>query len=160
MREKLTAMSAVVGVIRSASCHPEHVPAAFTAGKSKLRRRAGAVHVSTCARAHLKETDMSQIRVNYEEMAASAQAFLQMSQTADELVKQVKAEADKLSAGWEGVADAEFLAQIDSCMVRLQHTPLMMNEISVAVKTASDLIQKAEEEAKAQIAAIIVDDAN
>jgi hypothetical protein len=28
------------------------------------------------------------------------------------------------------------------------------------VKTASDLIQKAEEEAKAQIAAIIVDDAN
>lgn len=103
---------------------------------------------------------MSQIRVNYEEMAASAQTFLQMSQTADELVKQVKAEADKLSAGWEGVADAEFLAQIDSCMARLQHTPLMMNEISIAVKTASDLIQKAEEEAKAQIAALIVDDAN
>ena len=103
---------------------------------------------------------MSQIRVNYEEMAASAQTFLQMSQTADELVKQVKAEADKLSAGWEGVADAEFLAQIDCCMARLQHTPLMMTEISIAVKTASDLIQKAEEEAKAQIAALIVDDAN
>ena len=103
---------------------------------------------------------MSQIRVNYEEMAASAQAFLQMSQTADELVKQVKAEADKLSAGWEGVADAEFLAQIDSCMARLQHTPLMMNEISIAVKTASDLIQKAEEEARTQIAAVIVDDGN
>ena len=75
-------------------------------------------------------------------------------------VKQVKAEADKLSAGWEGVADAEFLAQIDSCMARLQHTPLMMNEISIAVKTASDLIQKAEEEARAQIAATIVDDGN
>jgi WXG100 family type VII secretion target len=103
---------------------------------------------------------MSQIRVNYEEMAASAQAFMQMSQTAEELIKQVKAEADKLSAGWEGIADAEFLAQIDSCMARLQHTPLMMSEISTAVKTASDLIQKAEEEARTQIAAVIVDDGN
>lgn len=64
---------------------------------------------------------MSQIRMDYEEMAASSQTFLQMSQQADEMVKRVKTEADKLSAGWEGVADVEFLGQIDSCMTRLQH---------------------------------------
>ena len=103
---------------------------------------------------------MSQIRMNYEEMAASSQTFMQMSQQADELVKRVKTESDKLSAGWEGVADVEFLTQIDSCMARLQHTPLMMSEVSTAIKVASDLIQKAEEEAKAQIASSIVDDTN
>ena len=53
---------------------------------------------------------MSQIKMNYEEMAASSNTFMQMSQQADELVKRVKGEADKLSAGWEGVADTEFLA--------------------------------------------------
>lgn len=103
---------------------------------------------------------MSQIRMNYEEMSVSSQTFLQMSQQADELVKRVKNEADKLSAGWEGVADVEFLGQIDSCMTRLQHTPLMMSEISKAIKAASDLVQRAEEEAKAQIAGTIVDDTN
>ncbi len=103
---------------------------------------------------------MSQIKMNYEEMAASSNTFMQMSQQADELVKRVKGETDKLSAGWEGVADTEFLAQIDSCMARLQHTPLMMSEISTAIKSASDLVQRAEEEARAQISNAIVDDTN
>jgi WXG100 family type VII secretion target len=103
---------------------------------------------------------MPQIRMNYDDMAASSKSFAEMSSRAAELVQNVRAEADRLSAGWEGVADVEFLSQIDSCMQRLAHTPLMMSEISTAIKTASDLIQQAEQQAQAAIQSTIVDDTN
>lgn len=103
---------------------------------------------------------MNQIRMNYAEMAASAQAFAQMAQEADTLVSRVRQEADKLTQGWEGVADQAFMEQIESCMARLRHTPLMMSETSEAIRVASEIVQRAEEEARAKIGATILDDSN
>jgi WXG100 family type VII secretion target len=104
---------------------------------------------------------MAQIlQINYEEMAAASQNLNAMSQEAEALLGRFDKEIQQLTGFFEGVADQELLAQKESCRQRLNHTPLMLAQMSTAIRTASEKIREGEEQAKAAISSIVVDDTN
>jgi uncharacterized protein YukE len=93
-------------------------------------------------------------------MLEQAKGFKAMAEQAQALVQQCNQRAQALTQSWEGVAETEFMQQITACEARLKHTPLMFSEISTALGDSARIVQESEQQAKARIAATIVDDTN
>lgn len=84
--------------------------------------------------------------------------FKAQFERAETLVADFKNTSDKASAPWEGMADSTFLSEIDTCMARLRHTPLLITQVADALKYAHDEFAKAEEAIKANTTNTIQDD--
>lgn len=94
---------------------------------------------------------MSQIRIPYDEVHNVANEFSNQATTIQSAIESLNKRAEQLVQNWEGVAEQAFMQELESCRIKLAHTPEMLNQISQALhRTATD-IQAAEQQASSQI---------
>jgi len=102
---------------------------------------------------------VSGIHVHYEELNAAAAKFAAEAQELQACLAALLQRSEQLSAAWEGVAEVEFAAQLQSCTARMRRTPEALAKLSSDVKKAAELLEAGERAAQAAIASIVSADA-
>ena len=101
---------------------------------------------------------MTHIRANYDELRAAAQLVAAESEAARRCIRALATRATQLMAGWDGVAEQEFMRQLQSCASRMARTPAMLDELAGDMREAARVLEQGERDASALIAATVTAD--
>jgi WXG100 family type VII secretion target len=101
---------------------------------------------------------VSRIHVNYEELRAAATKLAAEAQEFEVCMTSMQQRAEQLSAAWEGVAEDEFVRQLQSCAARMTRTPAALGRLSGDVAKAADVLEAGERAAQEAIRSIVAAD--
>lgn len=102
---------------------------------------------------------MTLIRANYDELRAAAQQVADESEAARRCIRTLATRAVQLLAGWDGVAEQEFMRQLQSCTSRMARTPALLDELARDLRECARVLEQGERETSALIAATVTADA-
>lgn len=101
---------------------------------------------------------MSAVRVPYDVLRATAQAFDAQGGVIKRCLARANARNQQLLEGWDGVAEQEFMAQLASCRARMSRALAQLDELSTDVRETARIIEEHETLARAEIAHTIMAD--
>ncbi len=101
----------------------------------------------------INEGDMSYLLgINYDEMRAVAGEFDVRAEEAEQLVTRAGETSCHVLEEWLGMAADEYAAQSQSCTARMARVPEMLRHVAGALRITADLVQRAEEHARWELA--------
>lgn len=101
---------------------------------------------------------MNRIHAHYEELRAASTKLAAEAQEFESCLTALQQRTEQLSAAWEGVAEDEFVHQLQSCTARMTRTPEALGKLSRDVAKAADVLEAGERAAQAAIRSIIAAD--
>ena len=101
---------------------------------------------------------MSALRVPYDTLRATANAFDAQGEAIAQCLARANARAQELLDGWDGVAEQEFMNQLLSCRARMARAQGLLSELARDVRETTRIVEAHEVLARAEIAQTIVAD--
>jgi WXG100 family type VII secretion target len=102
---------------------------------------------------------MGMLRADYEALNQAARQIAQCAERIAECIRVLNAKTAELMAGWEGVAEQEFMQQLASCNARLAKSPALLTELASDVQQSAAVLIEGERQASQHIlAAVTADD--
>jgi WXG100 family type VII secretion target len=95
------------------------------------------------------------IRADYERLHQSAAKTAECSQRLQSCIVTLNARSAELMAGWDGVAEQEFMRQLDSCRARMAKTPALLDELASDLRATATTLLDGEHQASAAILNIV-----
>jgi WXG100 family type VII secretion target len=100
----------------------------------------------------------NRVQINYDEMNNAATQYQKMSDETAALAQKSMSTYTSITGYWEGVADDEMKAQMDTCNKRLNTVQQMFVEVSKAITQTVKTFQEADAQAKTTINSTIQSD--
>ncbi len=96
-----------------------------------------------------------QIRANYELLNQSASKTAACSRRLRGCIDVLNARAAELLAGWDGVAEQEFMRQLESCRARMAKAPALLDELAEDLRATASILLEGERQASAAMRNVI-----